>query len=117
MVNYRDFVLKLLADRSKTEQVLSGREMMMLTAALGLAGEAGEVVDLVKKVVMHGRPFDVEMKAKMLLELGDIRWYQEVFYEILGADDDRIVAANVAKLLDRYPGGVFSSERDIHRAS
>ena len=70
-------------------------------AAMGLAGEAGEVCDLVKKWQHHRAPRDVE---KLQKELGDVLWYL--------AD---IAAQNVAKLRTRYPDG-FSTEASIARA-
>lgn len=79
--------------------------------ALGVAGEAGEVADHVKKFAGHGHPLDHE---RLLKELGDVPWYVAVLARQLGCDLDAVAQANVAKLRARYPDG-FSSERSINR--
>jgi NTP pyrophosphatase (non-canonical NTP hydrolase) len=70
--------------------------------ALGLAGESGEVVDLIKKVLYHGKPLE---KEKLIKELGDVHWYLEYLAATLGTTTEEIQAANVAKLRARYPEG------------
>lgn len=78
---------------------------------LGVAGEAGEVADLIKKHVGHGHPLDV---SKLKYELGDVLWYVAALADICGLTLDDVAAANIEKLRARYPDG-FSSERSIHR--
>lgn len=79
--------------------------------ALGLAGEAGEVVDLIKKVLHHGKPLDRE---KLIKEMGDVRWYLEYLAATVGVTMEEIEAANTAKLEARYPNG-FSHEAANNR--
>ena len=74
--------------------------------AMGLAGECGEVVDLLKKVEYHGRPLDRDALVK---EAGDLYWYFTALRLVLGISLDEVMAANVAKLRARYPDG-FSIE-------
>ncbi len=81
-------------------------------AAMGLAGEAGEVCDLVKKWQHHRAPRDVE---KLRKELGDVLWYLAHACNVMGFDLGDIAAQNVAKLRARYPDG-FSTEASIARA-
>ena len=83
-------------------------------AALGLAGEAGEVADVVKKVVHHRHPLDGAAREKLIKELGDVLWYVAHAASVLGVTLDDVAAANVEKLRRRYPDG-FSSERSINR--
>lgn len=71
-------------------------------AALGLAGEAGEVVDLLKKHLGHGHPLD---KAKLEEELGDVLWYVADVATHYGLDLDDVARANIRKLTRRYPNG------------
>jgi NTP pyrophosphatase (non-canonical NTP hydrolase) len=80
--------------------------------ALGVAGEAGEVADLFKKVIGHNHPLDFD-KAKK--ELGDTLWYIAVVAHRLGFSLADVARANIEKLRARYPSG-FSSERSINRA-
>ena len=78
---------------------------------LGLAGEAGEVVDIIKKHLYHGHELDVN---ELILELGDILYYICWLCLRLGVDFAELCFENMAKLNDRYPDG-FSSEKSIHR--
>jgi NTP pyrophosphatase (non-canonical NTP hydrolase) len=79
--------------------------------SLGIAGEAGEVADYVKKVVGHGHALDI---AKLEKELGDVLWYTAAIAEQIGTTLEKVAAGNVAKLRARYPNG-FSTEASINR--
>lgn len=79
--------------------------------ALGVAGEAGEVADLVKKHVGHGHALDRDKLAK---ELGDVLWYVAALAHDIGIDLSTVAALNIEKLRRRYPDG-FSTERSINR--
>lgn len=83
-------------------------------AGMGLAGEAGEVCDLLKKVVHHGRPLDDAMRAKLIEECGDVLWYLAFAADTLGVSLTDMAEANVAKLARRYPNG-FNSADSIAR--
>lgn len=79
--------------------------------ALGVAGEAGEVADLIKKVVGHGHPIDPDKVKK---ELGDVLWYVAVLAHRVGFTLEEVAQANVDKLRKRYPDG-FDPERSKNR--
>ena len=79
--------------------------------AMGLAGEAGETCDYLKKVVFHGHPLDVNFLKK---ELGDILYYVAMTAAAAGISLGEIATDNRAKLVARYPDG-FSTERSIER--
>jgi len=79
---------------------------------LGLTGEAGEVADLLKKVIGHGHA--VEHK-KLIAELGDVLWYVAALANTFGLSLSEIADANEAKLRARYPDG-FSYEASRRRA-
>lgn len=81
-------------------------------AALGLAGEAGEVADEVKKFLYQGREWDAE---KIIEELGDVLWYVALMAEYFGAPLDFVMEYNIDKLRKRYPDG-FSFEASEERA-
>lgn len=75
---------------------------MLIVAALGLAGETGEFVELVKKHFFHGKPLDREAAKK---EIGDVLWYLALAAEGLELELADIAEANIAKLQARYPDG------------
>ena len=83
----------------------------LLNGVMGLAGESGEAVDLVKKHVFHYHALDREHLAK---ELGDIAWYMAVTANIIGYDLETIFQMNVDKRRKRYPDG-FDPGRSQHR--
>lgn len=68
--------------------------------AMGVAGEAGEVVDYVKKVVGHGKPLD---RARLQSELGDLLWYLAVLAHKAGLSLNEVVQANLEKLQGAGP--------------
>src|SRR5712691_13208908 len=82
----------------------------LILGALGLAGETGEVVDMVKKHVFQGRAIDQE---KLCDELGDVLWYFMLICHTVGCSLEEVMACNVAKLRRRYPHG-FEAERSVH---
>ena len=70
--------------------------------ALGLAGECGEVVELIKKHLYHGRPLDPDRLAE---EIGDLLWYVAAVATSAGLCLDGIAITNISKLQARYPDG------------
>ena len=87
-------------------------ENLMLNGAMGLNGEAGEVIDLLKKHLFQGHDLDVEHIAK---ECGDCLWYLAILAKGAGYTLDEIAEMNKAKLRKRYPDG-FEADKSIHRA-
>lgn len=71
-------------------------------AALGLGGEAGEVLDLVKKHLHHGHDLDLD---KLKSELGDVLWYVAALATELRLRLPDIAGHNIDKLRERYPDG------------
>ena len=80
-------------------------------AAMGLAGESGELIDHLKKWVGHGHELD---KTYLLMELGDILWYIAEIATVTGLDLGEVASVNERKLRMRYPKG-FSVERSVNR--
>ena len=79
---------------------------------LGLAGEAGEVADMIKKHLHQGRPMD---RDKFIKKLGDLAWYLALGCTVIGEPMENVLQENIDKLLKRYPDG-FDPERSMHRA-
>lgn len=83
----------------------------LVNYGLGIAGEAGEVAELVKKAVFHGHHIDKDEVAK---ELGDVLWYLSQLARLAGLELNDIAQRNIEKLKRRYPEG-FSTERSVNR--
>jgi len=84
---------------------------VLINGVMGLCGESGEAIDIVKKWLAQGHALDEKKLAK---ELGDIAWYLAETAWALDIPMEEILRGNIQKLEERYPGG-FSSERSIHR--
>ena len=84
---------------------------VLINGVMGLCGESGEAIDIVKKWLAQGHDLDREKLAK---ELGDICWYLAETATALDLSLEDIMAANIEKLKQRYPDG-FDSARSIHR--
>ena len=106
---YPDFVAKL-AQRSGID--LNFHDALDL-GALGLAGEAGEVVDIIKKILFHDKEPDFN---NLMLELGDVIWYVQHLCNILGFTLEDVIEANIKKLSARYPNKVFDSTQSVAKA-
>ena len=89
---------------------LSERDVL-INGVMGLCGESGEAIDIIKKHLAQGHPLDREALAK---ELGDICWYVAETAQVLGYDLETIMTMNIEKLKKRYPDG-FSREDSINR--
>lgn len=83
----------------------------LTNGAMGLCGESGEVIDLVKKYLFQGHELSRERIAE---ELGDVAWYLAVTAKAIGYDLESVLQMNVDKLWKRYPEG-FDSVRSIYR--
>ena len=84
----------------------------LLTAALGLTAESGEFTEVVKKILLQGKPYNEENVFHMKRELGDICWYLAQACMALDTTIDEVIEMNVDKLKARYPGGEF----DVHQS-
>ena len=84
----------------------------LLTAALGLTAEAGEFTEVVKKIILQGKPYNEDNVFHMKRELGDICWYLAQACMALDTTFDEVIEMNVDKLKARYPGGEF----DVHHS-
>lgn len=102
-----------LAMRTASGSSVETADRLLLNGVMGLNGEAGECIDLVKKHLFQGKPLDKEHLAK---ELGDVAWYLAVTAQSIGYGLDDIFKMNIKKLEARYPNG-FEVEKSEHRAA
>lgn len=85
---------------------------VLINSVMGLCGESGEAIDIVKKWLAQGHELDKDRLAK---ELGDIAWYLAEAATALEMPLEDIFAANIEKLKKRFPAG-FSQEASVDRA-
>lgn len=84
---------------------------VLINGVMGLCGEAGEAIDIVKKHLAQGHDLDRE---KLVKELGDIAWYLAETAWALEVPLEEVLQGNIDKLKARYPRG-FDAERSVHR--
>ena len=95
----------------KTLNSKLSRQEILINGVMGLCGESGEAVDIVKKHLFHGHPLDREALKK---ELGDVAWYLAETAYALDISLEEILSTNIAKLKQRYPEG-FSESASLNR--
>ena len=84
---------------------------VLINGVMGLCGESGEAIDIVKKWLHQGHELDRE---HLLRELGDIAWYIAEISHALGVSLEEVLEKNIDKLRARYPEG-FSEEKSKKR--
>ena len=112
---YIDFVNSVTSDPSKSQIDFVDALMIMeeqgavpsrlLTAALGLNGEAAEFSELIKKCIFQGKEYDDTTKNKLKDELSDVMWYIAQGCIALDISIEELIDINMTKLKDRYPTG------------
>jgi NTP pyrophosphatase (non-canonical NTP hydrolase) len=123
---YQDFVREVTSKESNYPDALIDRidqlnvtttinPALLLTAAMGLAAEGGEFVEIPKKIIFQGKPVNEENIFHMKRELGDIMWYWINACRALNLDPNDVIAENVRKLESRYPGGSFDAHYSENR--
>jgi len=89
----------------------------LLTAAVGISAEGGEFMEIVKKMVFQGKPWNDDNREHLIIELGDVMWYVMQACMALDVSIEDVVAGNVEKLKKRYPGGEFDVYKSENRAA
>ena len=124
---YEEFVDAVTSDCSKDFVALADRMVeldreganieRLTTAGVGLAAESGEFLEIVKKILFQGKPWNDANREHLIIELGDVMWYVAQACMALDVSFDDVVRGNVRKLEKRYPGGSFSVEKSENRAA
>ena len=122
---YEEFVDAVTSDCSKDFVALADRMVeldreganieRLTTAGVGLAAESGEFLEIVKKILFQGKPWNDANREHLIIELGDVMWYVAQATQALGISFDEVVATNVKKLEKRYPGGTFEIYKSENR--
>jgi NTP pyrophosphatase (non-canonical NTP hydrolase) len=106
----------LLARTNSLELEHDCNVSQLITAAFGLTAESGEFTEVVKKIILQGKPYSEENVFHMKRELGDICWYLAQACMALDTTFDEVIEMNVEKLKARYPGGEFDVHHSENRA-
>jgi len=124
---YTEFVDAVTSSASKDSNVFVSRIQelneqgcdvhRLLTAAVGISAEGGEFMEIVKKMVFQGKPWNQDNIEHLQIELGDILWYVAQACIALDVKFDDVVLRNVNKLMKRYPEGAFDVYFSENRAS
>lgn len=88
-----------------------GSQSGIINGIMGLCGESGECIDILKKHLFQGHDLD---KEHLKEELGDVAWYLAVSSHCLGFDLETVLQDNIRKLKKRYPDG-FAADRSVNR--
>ena len=123
---YEKFVDAVTSDASTDFVALSDRLVeldrkganieRLLTAGVGINAEGGEFLEIIKKMIFQGKPFNEDNREHMIIELGDLLWYVAQATQALGVSFEEVLERNVRKLEKRYPGGSFDIYYSEHRA-
>jgi NTP pyrophosphatase (non-canonical NTP hydrolase) len=106
---------QLLSRMTELEAANDADVPRLLTAALGISAEAGEFTEVVKKIILQGKPYSEENVFHMKRELGDICWYLAQACMALDTNFREIMEMNYEKLSARYPEGAFDVYRSENR--
>lgn len=109
---HREFVRNLCKPGSVIAEELTPEDCHRLHMAVGISGEAGELLDAVKKATIYRKPLDI---ANIVEECGDLLFYIAGMLDSIGVDIESAMAANVSKLSIRY-GKSYSDAAAIQRA-
>ncbi len=122
---YTKFVDAVTSDESRDFLALSDRLVSLdekganierlMTGAIGINAEGGEIMEIVKKMVFQGKAWNPETAHHLKRELGDVMWYVMQCLIALETDLNEIIEMNVDKLEKRYPGGAFDPYYSEHR--
>jgi len=114
---YETFVDAVTSDASKDFVDLADRLVeldrkganieRLLTAGVGINAEGGEFLEIIKKMVFQGKPWDDHNREHLIIELGDLLWYVAQATQALGVSFEEVIERNIKKLEKRYPGGQF----------
>ncbi len=113
MNNFTDMVKVLKKPGEAIVSQMTPMKADLMHMAVGVSGEAGELLDAVKRYVIYDKPIDI---VNVVEELGDIEFFMEGIRQILGITREQTLDANIAKLSVRYEGLKYSDSAAQNRA-
>lgn len=112
-INYADMVKALAKSGSAILETLTPEKCHLDHMGIGVAGEAGELLDAIKRHTIYGKDLDME---NVIEELGDMEFYLEGIRQSLGITREQTLQANKDKLGERYKSGAYSDKQAQERA-
>ncbi|WP_299074940.1 nucleoside triphosphate pyrophosphohydrolase family protein [uncultured Paraglaciecola sp.] len=107
MNTYADFVAEKLKPAETIVSEITSKKVDLLHAAVGLSGESGECLDLVKKHAFNNKPLD---EQKLIEEMGDCEFYLAALRNALGISRQQVIDMNIVKLSKRYKSTYTDAE-------
>ena len=111
-IDFSEMVTALVKDGQEIIDELQPCQADLLHMAVGVSGEAGELLDAIKKHAIYHKPLDLE---NVIEELGDLEFFMERIRQIAGITRQQTIEANIAKLGKRYNKGAYSNEQAQER--
>lgn len=112
-VHFKEFVESLIKSPNQVLEEMTPHKAHCLHMAVGVAGEAGELLDAIKKYAIYNKEVDFE---NLIEELGDIEFFLEGLRNTCGITREETLEHNMAKLSKRYKTGVYSNKQAQERA-
>lgn len=112
-ISHDDMVKKLFKNGDAILSTITPDQLTRLHAVVGISGEAGELLDAVKKETMYNKKPDLE---NIIEELGDLEFYMEALRQAYDITREQTIKANIAKLGVRYSSGTYSDKQAQERA-
>lgn len=112
-LDHSDMVVALVKPGEEIVATFTPSSAHILHMAVGISGEAGELLDAIKKNVFYNKPLD---RTNVIEELGDLEFYMEGLRQGLGITRDEVLEANIQKLFKRYSSGKYSDKQAQERA-
>lgn len=111
--NHAEMVKSLVKKPEEIAETINHNKIDLIHSVLGIAGEAGELVDAIKKNAIYNKELDI---ANVIEELGDLEFYMEQLRQRLGITREETIQGNLDKLNKRYSAGSYSDAQAQARA-
>ena len=112
MISHSEMVKKLVKSGAQLKEEFTSFDCDLIHATLGICGEAGEILDTIKKTVIYRKELD---KENIKEELGDIYFYLEQLHQAAGLTREECIQANIDKLSKRYPNFEYTDKKAKER--
>ena len=113
LAQFENMTLALAKDGKEIKHEITPEQANLLHMAVGVSGEAGELLDCIKKHTIYQKPLDIENVKE---ELGDLLFYMSNLMQSVGLSFEEVLQHNVDKLSVRYSSGSYSNKQPLKRA-